>query len=121
MRASWSSSCSPHGGHQAQPVAAHPLAQPQVEDRGVGDRFAVEQQHGVGELEVAHRRLQAGLGERPQQLERQRARGARVQMRRAQHLAHEAREQQALLACGAAARERADTLPRAAQPGSGLL
>ncbi len=42
-------------------------------------------------------------------------------MRRAQHLAHQSREQQALLAGGAAARERADPGPRAAQPGGGIF
>ena len=42
-------------------------------------------------------------------------------MRRAQRLAHEAREQQTLLVGGPAARKRSDALPRAAQPGGGLL
>ena len=55
-------------------VAAHALAQAQVEDRHVVDRLGVDHEHGVRELEVGDRRLQRRLGERAVQLERQCAR-----------------------------------------------
>ena len=45
----------PRAGHdELGAVAAHALADPQVPDRRLVDRVAVDQQHGVGELEVGH-------------------------------------------------------------------
>ncbi len=72
------------GGHrlgQRQVVAAHALAQPQIEDRRVVDRVGREHQHGVGELEVADPGLQRRGAERTVQLERQGAAAAGVQVR----------------------------------------
>ena len=84
------------------------------------DRLGVEHEHGVGELEVAHLRLQARLVQRAVQLQRQRAGDARVQVRRAEALAHQPREQVALLVGGLAAHQRARALAGAAQARGGL-
>ena len=65
-------------------VAAHALADAQVEDRRVVDRVALEQHDGVGELEVRHGRLQRGVGERALDVERQLAAGARGEVARAE-------------------------------------
>ena len=46
------------GDRELDAVAAHALADAQVEDRRVVDRLGVEHEHGVGELEVGDRRLQ---------------------------------------------------------------
>ena len=46
------------GDRELDAVAAHALADAQVEDRRVVDGLAVEHQHGVGELEVGDGRLQ---------------------------------------------------------------
>ena len=88
-------------------VAAHALADAQVEDRGVVDRLAVEHEHGVGELEVGHRRLQARSVQGGMQLARQRPAEARVDVRRAQRAAHELLQQPALLVGRLAAGDRA--------------
>ena len=78
-------------------VAAHALADAQVEDRHVVDRLAVEDEDGVGELEVGHRRLRVGVAERHVQLARERRARARVQVPRAERLAHDALQEEALL------------------------
>ena len=62
-----------HG--QADAAPAHALAQPQVEDRRVVDRVALEHEHGVGELQVGHARLQRGPGQRARQIRVELARG----------------------------------------------
>ena len=49
---------------QPDAVAAHALADAQVEDRRVVDGVAVEHEHRVRELEVRHGGLQRGVGER---------------------------------------------------------
>ena len=98
------------GLEQAQAVAAHALAQAQVEDRHVLERVGVEHEHRVGELEVGDLRLQRGLGQRAVQLQRQRAGAARVEVRGAEALAQQAREQQALLVGGLPAGDRAGAL-----------
>ncbi len=75
----------PSARSSSHAVAAHALAQAQVEDRRVRDRLAVEHEHGVGELEVADTvACRRGLAERAVQLQRQRAAGARVEVRRAE-------------------------------------
>ena len=65
------------GDGELDVVAADALADAQVEDRRVVDRVAVEQQHGVGELEVGDVACSAGVGERARDVERQLAAGAR--------------------------------------------
>jgi hypothetical protein len=101
-------------------VTAHALAQAKVEDRRVADRIAIEHQRRMGELEVAHARLQARLVQSHVELEREHPGGTRIDMGRARALAHEAREQQALLVRRLAACDRADALSGAAQAGDGL-
>ena len=59
-------------------VAAHALADAQVDDRHVVDGLAVEHEDGVGELEVGHRRLQRRAAQRGLQA---RPAGARTRAR----------------------------------------
>ena len=106
---------------ELEAVTAHALAQAQVEDRCVVQRLAVEQQHGVRELEVGDLRLQTRLGQRASELERQPAAGARVDVRRAETLAQQPREEQALLVGRAAAGERRGLRAGASQRDAGLL
>ena len=101
-------------------MAAHALAQAQVEDRRVVQRLGVEHEHRVGELQVAGARLQCRLGQRTQELELEAAGTSRVEVRRAQALAHDARQQQPLLAGALAARERARACARSREAGRRL-
>jgi hypothetical protein len=108
----------PAGGHrELHRAPAHALAQSQIEDRRVVHRLAVQDQHGVGELEIGDRGLHRGRRERLLELERQRAAGARVEVGRAQALPHQALQEEALLVGGAVAGERADV---ALRPGEAL-
>src|SRR5262249_11426892 len=63
---------------QLDVVAAHALANPQVEARAVVDRLGAEHEHGVGELDVGEGRLQLGVVERGVQIARQRRAEPRV-------------------------------------------
>ena len=94
-------------------VAAHALAQAQVEDRRVVDGLGVEHQHGVGELEVA-RRAPAARARRARAAAPSGSAPARRESRCGEPsaLAHQAREQQALLV-GRSARRRARRAARA--------
>ena len=103
------------GGHEElYPAMADRLAQAQVEDRDVVDRLAVEDQHGVGVVEVGHRGLEVRGSEGPQQAEGQLAAGAAVQVGRAERVTHQVGEQQPLLIAGLAA-------DQCAGPASGTL
>ncbi len=102
-------------------VAAHALADPQVEDRRVVDGVAVEHEHGVGELEVRDRRLQRGVGELARQRSRQRAAGRAGEVRRAEPLAEQPLEEIRLLVRGVPAGERGGLAARLLQRRRGVV
>ncbi len=108
------------GDRQLHAVAAHALADAQVDDRHVVDRLGVEHQHRVGELEVGHRGLQARVADGHAARRARRAR-AGVQVRGVQALAHDALQQEALLVGGAGAGQRADRALGATERLGGLL
>src|SRR5207237_5090781 len=74
----------------------------------------------VGELQVAGARLQCRLAQRTQELELEAAGTPRVEVGRAQALAHDARQQQPLLVGALAARERARASARSGEAGRRL-
>ena len=84
------------------------------------ENYVREHQYGMRELQVAHPCLQARVTERALQIKRQRAGGARVDVRGVKALAQKAREQVPLLVRGLAAHQRARALARAGQAGGGL-
>ena len=97
----------PRAGHdELHAMAADALAQAQVEDRRVVDRVAVQQQHGVGELEVRHRRLQVGVVERAQHVQRHLAAGPGAQVAGAEEVAQQPLEQERLFVGRLAAGQR---------------
>ena len=87
-------------------MAAHALADPQVEDRGVVDRVAVEHEHRVRVLEVGHGGLQRGVGERARQPRGHGATRRAREVRRAEALAEQPLDEEGLLVRGVPARER---------------
>ncbi len=102
-------------------LAAHALAQAQVEDRRVVDRLGVEHEHGVGELEVAEP-SPAARGSPSARCSSSGSVPARRESTcgRAEALAHQTREQQALLVGGLPAGDRAGLRAGARQAGGGL-
>ena len=101
-------------------VAPHALADAQLEDRRRIDRLAVEHEHGVRELEIGDARGERGSGECAPLLERHGAGRARVQVRRGEHVAQQAAEQEALLVARPRAGERRGARSGAAQAAGGL-
>ncbi len=99
-------------------MAAHALADAQIEDRDVPHGLGVDHEHGVGELQVGDGGLQLGIGHAMQVARIQAGKG--VDVLAAKALAHEACEQQALLVGAGPADERGGTPARAAQAGGGL-
>ena len=97
-------------------MAAHALADAQVEDRHVVDGLAVEHEDGVGELEVGDRRLRGRGGERALQ-RRATARRRRASRCRGESSASrmQALQEEALLVGRLAAGDRADAAAGALQ------
>ena len=87
-------------------MAAHALADPQVEDRGVVDGVAVEHEHRVRVLEVGHGGLQRGVGERARQPRRHGAPRRACELRRPEALAEQPLDEEGLLVRRVPARER---------------
>ncbi len=112
----------PGAGH-GEPHAAPPgaLAQPQVEDRRVVDRVAVEHEHGVGELEIGHAGLQRRGGEGARELRVELARGDARQVVRAELLAEQPLEEEGLLVRRVAAGERGRLGARLAERAAGRV
>ena len=96
------------GDRQPDAAPAHALADPQVEDRRVVERLAADDQHGMGELEVRHSGLQTRGRQGARELGGHRLARPRVEIPRAQSLAHEALDQETLLVGGLPTDERAD-------------
>ncbi len=94
------------GDGEADAPPPDALAQPQVEDRRVVDRVAVDREHRVRELEVGHRRLQRRVGERGAERARQLARRARAEVAGAEALAQQPLQQEGLLVGRLAGGER---------------
>ena len=95
-------------------VAADALADPQVEDRRVVDRVALEHEHGVRVLQVRDGRLQRRVGQRAREGGRQLARGRAAELVRAEAVAEQPLEEEGLLVRRVPAGERGG-------PGAGLL
>jgi hypothetical protein len=109
------------GDGELHAVAAHALADAQVEDRHIVDRLGVEHEDGMGELEVGDLGLQARVGDRLQRLAGDRG-ALGVQVRRAERLAHDPLQEEALLVRRAGAGQRGGAaVARAAEGLGGLL
>ncbi len=92
---------------QLDAVAAHALADPQVEDRRVVERLGAEHQHGVGELEVGDASPAApGAASARASSSRPGRAGARVDVVGVEPLAQQPAEQEGLLVGRLAADER---------------
>src|SRR6202000_161729 len=111
----------PGGGDgQSYAAAAYPLADSEVEDRGVVERLAPEHQDGVRELDGRHGGPEGRRPEGARQVRGGRLAHARVEVGRLQGLAPQALDQEAFLVGGLSADERAGCAPVACQPGGGV-
>ena len=102
--------------HHVQPAATRALAHAEVEDRRLVDELGVDDQHVARVVDVGHARREVGPRERARLLGIDNASDPGVDVRRAEHLAHQELDEVALLVGGLAAHERGGVLRRAVEP-----